>query len=444
MFKSEKNDRVTIAYPHPNEVAHSWTESMIKMISYDYSHKARISQGGLLFAYSDSGGIIKSRNFITSQFLKSDCDWLFWIDTDMGFEEDSLERLIEISDPEERPIVGGLCFGQKVSSSDGFGGQRRIIFPTILMLGRDYDDSYTTNPALIYPVNQLVECDATGSAFLLVHRSVYESIGDDGWYNELLYKNNNKPFGEDISFCIRAKELGYPIHVHTGIKTTHLKERWISDIDHWNEIKPGSFDINVDVITACRTAEDFIAATSLSKSIKSTTGYAKLKVVVTENDPVSDFWVEDLISKDKDISVIKVKSNHYPQMIQDSLNRINTFWFVITKPHVTFKHGWLDHAFTVAETNKHGFIGLNDESQACCENFYSPAILINKNFISTGEDLLITKVKHFWLDALVLKLKSTKKWSLALNAKVNNTDPYLEVSDDIIQHDYGIIKSLTG
>jgi hypothetical protein len=33
----------------------------------------------------------------------------------------------------------------------------------------------------------------------------------------------NEPFGEDTSFFIRASELQIPLHVHTGVRTSHDK-----------------------------------------------------------------------------------------------------------------------------------------------------------------------------------------------------------------------------
>src|SRR5262245_50379759 len=110
MFKSTKEDTVVLSYPHNNEVTNSFSQSLIQLISYDTDHKGRIKNGGWNAVYSDSGGLIQARNTLVKDFIEKQIgDWLFWIDTDMGFLPDALEELIEYADPVERPIVGGLC-----------------------------------------------------------------------------------------------------------------------------------------------------------------------------------------------------------------------------------------------------------------------------------------------------------------------------------------------
>jgi hypothetical protein len=41
-------------------------------------------------------------------------------------------------------------------------------------------------------------------------------------------------FGEDLSFCLRAKALGFPVYVHTGVKTTHDKGGVFLDEDTYD------------------------------------------------------------------------------------------------------------------------------------------------------------------------------------------------------------------
>jgi hypothetical protein len=64
---------------------------------------------------------------------------------------------------------------------------------------------------------------------VLIHRSVFEKIRDGygpNWFDRVVIPKGPKgatKFGEDMSFCIRAKACGFPIYVHTGVKTTHDK-----------------------------------------------------------------------------------------------------------------------------------------------------------------------------------------------------------------------------
>lgn len=440
MFKSKKNDTVAIAYPHPNSVAHSWSQSIVQLYDYDSSHKKRIANGGWITSYADSGRIVSARNQLVKEFLTTQADWLFWIDTDMGFEKDSLEKLIDIADPETRPIVGGLCFGQKVVSKDNYGGQIRKSYPTILKLDEEENDQYVLLPAIVYPINQVILCDATGAAFVLVHRSVFEAFDGEDWYEEILYKNNKHKFGEDISFCVRAKQLGFNTFVHTGVKTSHLKEQWITDVDYWNNFEPLEFDIEVNVLTACITSKDFINISNMAKSIKRTTGNAKLFIAISEINSISSFWIDNVKKILKDVQIIETNSNHYPEMINKSIEYLDSEWIVLTEPSIIFQNNWLHQSLTVAKYRNNGCVALNDGSDLCDENIFSSTILINKNLID-GE-VYDTRFQHFWHDGLIAKLKKTNLWSIALNAKVKQTAEDDEIAKEIIDSDYCLLQQI--
>jgi hypothetical protein len=76
-------------------------------------------------------------------------------------------------------------------------------------------------------------CSATGAAFLLVHRSVIQGIADRKyneafpWFQETEMSGN--PAGEDITFCLRAELLGFPVHVDTSVKVGHHKSQLLTE-----------------------------------------------------------------------------------------------------------------------------------------------------------------------------------------------------------------------
>ncbi len=73
----------------------------------------------------------------------------------------------------------------------------------------------------------MVQCAGTGAAFILIHRRVLEAMRDRGfnaafpWFQET--ELAGKPAGEDLTFCIRAGILGFPIFVDTSIHIGHHK-----------------------------------------------------------------------------------------------------------------------------------------------------------------------------------------------------------------------------
>lgn len=226
---------VTVAYIHPDEVTASWHQSLMGLIGFDMANEARVLRGGWIAERcASSAGIPEARNTVVEAFLaERDAEWLFWIDTDMGFAPDTVEQLIAVADPEKRPIIGGLCFAVKPVADDGMGGWRMGVVPTIY----DWTDVPETGgkgfvSRSIYQPDAVVQCAGTGSACILVHRSVFERIAADGrgaWYGRV--PNNGSLIGEDLSFCLRAGSLGIPVYVHTGVRTTHFKPGWIGEAD---------------------------------------------------------------------------------------------------------------------------------------------------------------------------------------------------------------------
>jgi hypothetical protein len=227
---------VQVAYLHPHLVSHSWHESMMRLVAHDAANHARVvATGGPFMIRCDSGHLVESRNLAVQRFLDETAhEWLFFVDTDMGFLPDTVDRLVEAADPVDRPIVGALCFGLREVVYDGYGGRRVMPVPTILMPARTPEGHIGFANQWEYPADTLIQVGATGAACLLIHRSVLEKLRaahGDRWFDQSRY-GDGQVVSEDLSFCARAGSAGFPVHVHTGIKTTHHKQVWISDLDY--------------------------------------------------------------------------------------------------------------------------------------------------------------------------------------------------------------------
>jgi GT2 family glycosyltransferase len=164
--------------------------------------------------------ISTARNKIAADFLTRRVPWLLMCDTDMVFEGDALDQLIAIADPVERPVVGGLCW-----SPTSHGGP----YPTMYELVEKGPGRIGFVRPETVPENQLVRVSATGTGFLLIHRSALEKVrdtsGDDAapWFREMPAGEPLALMGEDLTFCLRCGAAGIAIHVHTGVKVGHMK-----------------------------------------------------------------------------------------------------------------------------------------------------------------------------------------------------------------------------
>ncbi len=235
-------DKVTLAYLHRNEVAHSFADSLDRLLFFDASTHERVMGGGSIIKMrAGTGGIVQARNQVIDVFLESDVPWLFWLDDDMGFEHDVIERLMEVADAETRPVVGALCFAQRELAPDGRSGYHCVARPTIFDYRADPknpDGAAKMVGRAWYPPNTVIECAGTGSACILIHRSVLEKLRDEygSTYYDRIHDDEGKPIGEDLSFCVRVAAAGFPpIAVHTGVRTTHFKHLWLGEDQFWQQ-----------------------------------------------------------------------------------------------------------------------------------------------------------------------------------------------------------------
>lgn len=213
--KAAASDRVVLAYIHPGQTSAYFTQSLVNTLMFDQATGRRVV--GCLNEWS-SANVSASRNSLTAQFLDDyDAEWLLWIDADMAWEHDALDRLLASADAKERPIVGGLCFGMSMDT----------LFPTIYQFVTTEAGDLTTMRVGEYPHDTVLPCAATGAAFLLIHRTALESIRDRAfnaafpWFQET--ELAGAPAGEDLTFCIRAGICGIPVHVDTSVHVGHHK-----------------------------------------------------------------------------------------------------------------------------------------------------------------------------------------------------------------------------
>ena len=222
--------KVMVGYVYSqNTITPQWDHHYRMVLARDLSTHRRIIGN---MAHQASGvHIPDARCDIVRKFLADprQPEWLWFIDTDATFADDTLERLLAVADPKERPIVGALAFGVRVGKDDEghelfneVGAYPVELFPTVYTLNEDG----TANIILDYPPETLVQCHSTGCHCLLIHRSVLEDERwEDGhplpWFRVSVMAG--KLCSEDQFFCIKAGSLGYPIHVDTRIKTGHVK-----------------------------------------------------------------------------------------------------------------------------------------------------------------------------------------------------------------------------
>jgi GT2 family glycosyltransferase len=248
---------VVVANIHPGDgVSPRFMNSMIDLLLLDahqYGHVA-----GRLDLTSGAN-IVTARNKIARRFLEEypSAEWLWLVDADMTFAPDTLDKLLKSAHRTDRPIMGGLCFAL-------MKGEAQEIVPTLY--GLSQGDAMTRWTG--FPRDQVVQVVGTGAACLLIHRTVLEGILSLEWdeaFEDKYLAQYGQPSGtpigsrmfpppwpwfaetiigtdwgdsrsEDLTFCLRAAQAGFPVHVDTSVKIGHVKPVVIDEAAYWSNL----------------------------------------------------------------------------------------------------------------------------------------------------------------------------------------------------------------
>jgi hypothetical protein len=213
--------RMVVAYAHAYNGKIAWSESLLKLQKFDF-YSEHIIEG-----FMSAGGHFTTvnRNAVVEQFMQNENkpEWLLFVDTDIVFADPSIiYGLYQDADPVLRPIVSGLYF---TYIDTGF---------TATWLRRTSSE-FGEYRSLDEIKPDLQEVDGIGFGCVIIHRSVLEKLAEayprekDPWvwfgHDLVMTSKGADRLGEDLTFCRRAKELGFTIWGDGRLGFSHIKER---------------------------------------------------------------------------------------------------------------------------------------------------------------------------------------------------------------------------
>lgn len=207
----------------------SWTDLMLR----DQATSGRIIREGGQYVRKVSGtmGVAAARSEIAAYFLDhTDGEWLFMVDSDMGFAPDTVDRLVESAEANSVPVLGALCFAQKQDpdlAPAPFHGVRHRIQPTLYAYLERANGERGFQSLTKYKRDAFQQVAGTGAACILIHREALAAVGPAPFMpiTDPLGGGNGtaRTYSEDLSFCVRVQAAGLTMGVDTSIKTTHYK-----------------------------------------------------------------------------------------------------------------------------------------------------------------------------------------------------------------------------
>lgn len=189
----------------------------------DYHNKANPRY---CFSLNCTGDILVqyARERFAQSVIEMDADYLFMIDDDMLAPPDLFYRLAA----NDKDICAALAFTRNPD-------HKPVIYDVI----EGYDplsksNYYINKFAMNYPRNTLVQCDAVGFGAVLIKRKVIDAMKEPRFMGLT-------GCGEDITFCHKAKKLGFEIWMDTRVKLGHLGAPTIITeeySDQWLKLTP--------------------------------------------------------------------------------------------------------------------------------------------------------------------------------------------------------------
>jgi hypothetical protein len=146
--------KISVGVPYYGQLSGEWSFQTMQLV-------AGIAKQYTLCDIIPSGVMTAdhNRNLIVEEFLKSDAEWLFWIDSDTTIPMGAVERMLAHG----RTLVSGLYYG------------KHDPHPPIAY--HIYNGAYAPlDQHRAWEVGEIIEVDSSGMGCALTHRSVFEDI----------------------------------------------------------------------------------------------------------------------------------------------------------------------------------------------------------------------------------------------------------------------------
>lgn len=182
--------KILICVPSMDMVAAGFAQSLA-MLQKGGNETAVMFQVGSL--------IYDARNKLAKQAIKMEADYTMWFDSDMIFEPNTMVRLLE----HKAPIVSGAYFRRS---------------PPYHLVAFDKCDAEKREWTDLTLPTDTVKCGGVGFGCVLVKTEVLFNVAAKYgcWFDPM------NGFGEDLSFCYRARQCGYDILLDPSVSCGHV------------------------------------------------------------------------------------------------------------------------------------------------------------------------------------------------------------------------------
>lgn len=168
---------------------------------------------GTVLAMNPGSLIYTSRDHLAQMAIEMEADYVFWMDSDMQFPQDCLVRMLDTIKRNDLDILTGLYFRRVPPYSP-------VLFDQLEMeKGVCKWSEFKEIP------NDIFEVGGCGFGCVLMKTEIFFNVlGRFGMMFTPIGSN-----GEDVAFCIRARECGYKIFCDPSVICGHVGYSVIDD-----------------------------------------------------------------------------------------------------------------------------------------------------------------------------------------------------------------------
>ncbi len=160
--------------------------------------------------------ISKSRTDLALMAVQEKADYVLWIDSDMVFPDTLLMDLMRDIEQEKKDIVAGVCHMRKEP-------YKPVLWSKLRQGLTAFENE--SECLVDYPRDGLFEVEGCGFGCVMMKTEVISAVRDK--YGDLF--GHLPGYGEDLSFCIRARGCGYRIWVDPKVQVGHKSSIIVDD-----------------------------------------------------------------------------------------------------------------------------------------------------------------------------------------------------------------------
>jgi hypothetical protein len=220
------NETIVVGWCDNGTTEGSFTESVSSLMLRREEYKIPIT--GLMRVLGNQ--IARQRQVLFDKWAnETDADWILWIDSDIRFNLEHVQKIINSCDKDERPIVSGVYFISKSPEKTIMQPMPCIFYST--------EKENVLNFVHPLPKDNLIEIDSCGMGFVIMHRQIIDKLKlispNESFFAEKNATNDNDFVGEDIAFFNKINKAKIPVYADTSILLDHMK-KFSLDINYYN------------------------------------------------------------------------------------------------------------------------------------------------------------------------------------------------------------------